>query len=116
MIAEPPIPELGRVAASAITEVLATQFKLSAIASTSVDEPIAGAARTMSHRLGDTTGGRVSGDVHLQLPEAFAAKVTALLFGRSATKTDEGRRRDRRALQYARRACCRGPRRRRLLQ
>ena len=28
MIAEQPIPELGRVTASAITEVLATQFKL----------------------------------------------------------------------------------------
>ena len=27
MRAEPPIPELGRVAASAITEVLATQFR-----------------------------------------------------------------------------------------
>ena len=31
------------------------------------------------------TGGRVSGDVHLQLPEAFIAKLTALLLGRSVT-------------------------------
>jgi hypothetical protein len=40
MIAEPPIPELGRITASAVTEVLATQFILSAIASTSADKPV----------------------------------------------------------------------------
>ena len=32
MIPEPPIPELGSVTASALAEVLATQFKLSVIA------------------------------------------------------------------------------------
>ena len=31
------------------------------------------------------TGGRVSGDVNLQLPEAFTAKLAALLLGRSVT-------------------------------
>ena len=36
------------------------------------------------------TGGLFSGDVQLQLPEAFVAKLTALLLGRSATSvTDE---------------------------
>ena len=91
MIAEPPIPELGWVAANAITEVLATQFKLSAIALTPADEPVTGTPK--QYLIGSVTlsGGRVSGDVHLQLPEAFAAKLTALLFGRSATSvTDEG--------------------------
>ena len=88
MIAEPPIPELGWVSASAITEVLATQFKLSAIASTPADTPVARAPE--QYLIGSVTlsGGRVSGNVHLQLPEAFAAKLTALLFGRSASVTD----------------------------
>ena len=38
MIAEPPIPELGSVTASALAEVLATQFKLSVIASAPDEE------------------------------------------------------------------------------
>ena len=92
MIAEPPIPELGRVTANAITEVLATQFKLPAIASTPAEhEPVAGTPEQYLVGSVTLTGGRVSGDVYLQLPEAFAAKLTALLFGRSATSvTDEG--------------------------
>jgi CheY-specific phosphatase CheX len=90
MRAEPPIPELGRVAASAITEVLATQFKLSPIASTPAYEPVTGAPEQCLVGSVTLTGGRVSGDVHLQLPEAFIAKLTALLLGRSATSvTDE---------------------------
>ena len=90
MIAEPPIPELGRVTASAITEVLATQFKLSAIASTPADKPVTGTPEQCLIGSVTLSGGRVSGDVHLQLPEAFAAKLTALLLGRSATSvTDE---------------------------
>ena len=76
MIAEPPIPELGRVTASAITEVLATQFKLSAITG-SPEQGLVGSVTL--------TGGRVSGDVHLRLPEAFIAKLAALLLGRSVT-------------------------------
>jgi CheY-specific phosphatase CheX len=90
MIAEPPIPELGRVAARALTEVLATQFKLSAIASAPADKPV---TRTPEQCLvGSVTlsGGQISGDIILQLPEAFVAKLTALLLGRSATSvTDE---------------------------
>jgi CheY-specific phosphatase CheX len=90
MRAEPPIPELSRVAASAITEVLATQFKLSPIASTPADEPVTGAPEQCLVGSVTLTGGRVSGGVHLQLPEAFIAKLTALLLGRSATSvTDE---------------------------
>ena len=90
MIAEPPIPELGRVTASAITEVLATQFKLSATASTPGDKPVTGIPEQCLIGSVTLSGGRVSGDVHLQLPEAFAAKLTALLLGRSATSvTDE---------------------------
>jgi CheY-specific phosphatase CheX len=85
MIAEPPIPELGRVTASAITEVLATQFKLSAIASISADKPVTCTPEQCLIGSVTLTGGRVSGGVHLQLPEAFVAKLTALLLGRSAT-------------------------------
>ena len=90
MIAEQPIPELGRVTASAITEVLATQFKLLAIASTPGDKPVTGIPEQCLIDSVTLCGGRVAGDVHLQLPEAFAAKLTALLLGRSATSvTDE---------------------------
>ena len=90
MIAEQPIPELGRVTASAITEVLATQFKLLAIASTPAYKPVTGMPEQCLIGSVTLTGGRVSGDVHLQLPEAFATKLTALLLGRSATSaTDE---------------------------
>jgi CheY-specific phosphatase CheX len=85
MRAEPPIPELGRVAASAITEVLATQFKLSPIASTPAYEPVTGAPEKCLVGSVTLTGGRVSGGVHLRLPEAFVAKLTALLLGQAAT-------------------------------
>jgi CheY-specific phosphatase CheX len=91
MIAEPPIPELGRVTASAITEVLATQFKLSAIAATPADTPVTGPPEQCLVSSVKLTGGRVSGDVHLQLPEAFVAKLIVLLPGRSAVSvTEEG--------------------------
>ena len=85
MISEPPIPELGQVTASAITEVLATQFKLTAIASTSADKPVTCTLEQCLVGSVTLTGGRVSGGVHLRLPEAFVAKLTALLFGQSAT-------------------------------
>ena len=89
MIAEPPIPELGRLTANAITEVLATQFKLSAIASVPADKPVTGTPEQCLVGSVKLTGGRVSGDVHLQLPEAFIARLVTLL-GRSATSvTDE---------------------------
>ena len=35
------------------------------------------------------SGAQISGDVHLQLPEAFVAKLTALLLGRSATSVND---------------------------
>ena len=118
MIAEQPIPELGRVTASAITEVLATQFNLLATASTPGDKPVTGIPEQCLIDSATLCGGRVAGDVHLQLPEAFATKLTALLLGRSATSaTDEcvadvaGR-----TLQYARRACRSDPLRIRMLQ
>jgi hypothetical protein len=79
MIAEPPIPELGRVTASAITEVLAPQFKLAAITSAPADTPVTGPPEQCLVGSVKLTGGRVSGDVHLQLP------WRALLLGRSAT-------------------------------
>ncbi len=83
-----PTPDLGPVAARAITEVFATQFKLSATASARVDRRIA--AQTQPCLVGSVrlTGGRICGYVHLQLPEAFAAKVTARLLERS--DVDEG--------------------------
>ena len=68
MRAEPPIPELGRVAASAITEVLATQFKLSPIASTPADESVTGAPEQCLVGSLTLTGGRVYGDVARRLP------------------------------------------------
>ena len=87
MIAEQPIPELGRVTASAIT-VLATRFKL--LTSTPGDKPVTGMPEQCLIDSDTLCGGRVAGDVHLQLPEAFATKLTALLLGRSATSaTDE---------------------------
>ena len=90
MIAEPPIPELGRLTANAITEVLATQFKLSAITSAPADKPVTGTPEQCLVGSVKLTGGRVSGDVHLQLPEAFIARLATLLLGRSATSvTDE---------------------------
>ncbi len=50
MIPEPPIPELGSVTASALAEVLATQFKLSVIASAPDDEPNAEPIGTVPRR------------------------------------------------------------------
>jgi CheY-specific phosphatase CheX len=85
MIAEPPIPELGRITASAVTEVLATQFILSAIASISADKPVTSVTEEGLVGSVTLTGGRVSGRVHLGLPEAFVAKLTALLLGQAAT-------------------------------
>jgi len=84
MIADQPIPELGRVTASAVTEVLATQFKLSAVASTSANKPVTGATEKALVGSVTLTGRRVSGGVHLRLPEAFVAKLTALLLGQAA--------------------------------
>ena len=49
------------------------------------------------------TGGLISGDVQLQLPKAFVAKLTAVLLGpKRASVTDEDAADiDRRALQHA---------------
>jgi CheY-specific phosphatase CheX len=85
MMAEPPILELGRVTARAVTEVLATQFKLSAIASTSADKPVTSAIEEGLVGSVTLTGGRVSGAVHLWVPEALVAKLTALLLGQPTT-------------------------------
>ena len=79
MIAETPIQELGSVTASALAEVLATQFKLSVIASVPDDETN---SKPMEQRLVGSvklTGGLFSGDVQLELPEAFVARITATL-------------------------------------
>jgi CheY-specific phosphatase CheX len=91
MIHKEPTPDLGPLAARAITEVLATQFKLSAIASAPVDRPIAGQTQPCLVGSVRLTGERISGGVHLQLPETFATKLTAPLLGRSAADVaDEG--------------------------
>ena len=68
MIPEPPFPDLVGVAACAITEVLAIQFKLSTIASKVADTP--NAVQSEHYLVGSVklTGGRLFGDVHLQLP------------------------------------------------
>jgi CheY-specific phosphatase CheX len=69
--------------------VRGTQFNLSAIASaadmSTADQPeqcLVGSVKL--------TGGRVSGAVHLQLPQDFAAELTALLMGQhTASVSDE---------------------------
>jgi CheY-specific phosphatase CheX len=88
MIDESPTPDLGRIADRAITEVLGTQFKFPAMPSSGVNRPIetsAEAGLVGSVRL---KGRRFTGWVHVQLPEALATKLTALLLGRGAA--DEG--------------------------
>ena len=90
MIPEPPIPELGSVTASALAEVLATQFKLSVIASGPDEET--NSKRTEQCLVGSVklTGGLFSGDVQLQLPETFVAKLTTVMLGSDAASvTDE---------------------------
>ena len=84
MIAEPPIPELGSVTASALAEVLATQFKLSVIASAPDEETNSKPMEQCLVGSVKLTGGLFSGDVQLQLPEAFVAKLTTVLLGVSA--------------------------------
>ena len=54
MIAEPPIPELGSVTASALAEVLATQFKLSVIASGPDEETNSKRNGTVPRRVSET--------------------------------------------------------------
>ena len=75
---ELPIPELGGVVASALAEVLATQFKLPVIAS---DTPSADQSEQCLIGTVKLTGELLSGDVKLELPEAFVAKITAALHG-----------------------------------
>ena len=91
MIPEPPelpTPELGAITASALAEVLATQFKLSVIAS--ADKPHDNQTEQCLVGSVKLTGGLFSGDVQLQLPEAFVAKLTTVLLGpNAASVTDE---------------------------
>ena len=87
MIPEPPeapIPELSSVTASALAEVLAIQFKLSVFASPPTDEP--NARQTEQCLVGSVklTGGLFSGEVQLQLPDAFVAKLNAEMLGSNA--------------------------------
>jgi CheY-specific phosphatase CheX len=89
MIPELPVPEMGSVTASALAEVLATQFKLSAI---SAPDDKSNANQTEQYLVGsvELTGRLFSGYVQLQLPEAFVAKLTAALLGPyAANVTDE---------------------------
>jgi CheY-specific phosphatase CheX len=88
MIHGVPTPDLGLIGARAITEVFATQFKLSATASAPVDRQIVDQSQRYLVGSVGLTGGRISGGVYLQLPEAFAAKVTAQLLDRKIA--DEG--------------------------
>jgi CheY-specific phosphatase CheX len=73
---EMPIPELGGVVASALAEVLATQFKLPVIAS---DTPSADQSEQCLIGTVKLTGELLSGDVRLELPEAFVTMITAAL-------------------------------------
>ena len=98
-----PIPELGGVVASALAEVLATQFKLPVIAS---DTPSADQSEQCLIGTVKLTGELLSGDVRLELPEAFVAMITAALH-ESGGGAYHGRRdcgHDRRALQHVGRA------------
>jgi CheY-specific phosphatase CheX len=90
MIPEPLIPELGSVTASALAEVLATQFKLSVVASALADKLDAEQTERCLVCSVTLTGGLFSGDVQLQLPEAFVAKLNSVLVGpNAASVTDE---------------------------
>jgi CheY-specific phosphatase CheX len=88
MIREP-TPDLGSIAARAVTEVLATQLRLLATRSESVEWPIAD--RLDESLVGAVTlaGSRLSGDVELRIPDGFIAKVARLLLGRCAADTEE---------------------------
>jgi len=90
MIHEAPPPNLGQIAACAITEVLATQLKLRARESQLLKWR--NADQREQYLVGSVkpTGDRVSGDVHLQLPEGFAAQMTARLLERSVAQADDG--------------------------
>ena len=82
-----PIPELGGVVASALAEVLATQFKLPVIAS---DTPSADQSEQCLIGTVKLTGELLSGDVKLELPEAFVAMITAALHESEVARiTDE---------------------------
>jgi CheY-specific phosphatase CheX len=90
MIHKGPILDLSALTARAITEVLATQFGLSAVvAAVSIEKPIATQAEPCLVGSVRFSGDRISGVAHLQLPAAFAAKVTALLLGQSIVDDDE---------------------------
>jgi CheY-specific phosphatase CheX len=83
------LPDLGPIAARAITEVLATQLNLPTRESALVEWPIAGQPEQSLIGSVKLTGSRVSGDVHVQLPDGFVAKVTGLLLGRTAADAEE---------------------------
>jgi CheY-specific phosphatase CheX len=84
---EMPIPELGGVVASALAEVLATQFKLPVIAS---DMPNADQSEQCLIGTVKLTGELLSGDVRLELPDAFVAMITAGLHESEVARiTDE---------------------------
>ena len=90
MIPEIPTPDLSRIAASALKEVLATQFKLSAVPASPIE--IEGAADDPRCLTGSVNldGARMSGSLRLQLPEAWVHKIIAsLLEGRDAVSIDE---------------------------
>ncbi len=84
---EMPIPELGGVVASALAEVLATQFELPVIAS---DRPNADQSEQCLIGTVKLTGELLSGDVRLELPDAFVAMITAALHESEVARiTDE---------------------------
>jgi CheY-specific phosphatase CheX len=83
MIPEIPTLDLSRISASAIQEVLATQFKLSAVPVSlfeiegAADDPCCLTACVNLH------GALMSGSLRLQLPEAWVHKINASLLGQS---------------------------------
>ncbi len=85
-----PTADLSRIAASALQEVLATQFKLLAVSA--LPDEMARAATDSRCLTGsvDIEGERMSGSLRLQLPEAWVHKINAsLLKGRDAVSIDE---------------------------
>ena len=83
-------PNLVPIAARAITEVLATQLKLPAKESGMVEWQSADQSEQCLIGTVKLTGGRVSGDVHLELPEGFTAEVMARLLGPGVAQSDDG--------------------------
>ena len=88
MTLAPHQPDLRRIGASAFTEVLGTLLSLSATVQESADDrPVSAAPDEISSSV-LLTGQRLSGSVHLRLPQAFVAYSVRRLTGLEGAARD----------------------------